>query len=373
VRVADNLGTVAISTSATVSVTVPTISVLNPGPESYPSGWNASDLAVYVGTPDFVFYSKETSSGSTFFINVTVSNVTNLCGWGIGIVYDNTTLQYVTAWLPTDNVFAGAAAVGASVVAPSPVTVPVDAAHEEVEYGASYTPTTPIWDFNGTGTLAQLEFQIIAQVNSTNPQASSSFTFDPAWTSVYFWPSGSEVPTLTTGNFVYEVPTHDVAVTDVAFSKTVVGQGYGANVTVTAADLGDYTETFNVTVYANATDVTSQNVTLSSGNYVSFTFTWNTIGFAYGNYTLSAYAWPVSGEMNTASNNCTGGNAVVSIPGDVDGNGIVNVGDVISILLAFGSTLGQSRYVPNCDIDGNGRIDMGDVMIALYNFGKHYP
>jgi hypothetical protein len=51
----------------------------------------------------------------------------------------------------------------------------------------------------------------------------------------------------------------------------------------------------------------------------------------------------------------------------------VDMGDVVTILLAFGSTIGQSRYVPNCDIEGTGKVDMGDVVIALRNFGQHYP
>jgi len=173
--------------------------------------------------------------------------------------------------------------------------------------------------------------------------------------------------------YAFGIPFHDIAIGDVTSSKTVVGQGYDMNVTVTAADLGDYLETFNVSVYANTTIIASQNVTFSSGNSANVNFTWNTTDLAYGNYTVSAYAWPVPNETNTANNNCTGGNVVVTIPGDIDGNGVVNMADVISILRAFGSTLGQSRYVPNCDIDNNGRIDMGGVMIALYNFGQHYP
>ena len=181
-------------------------SIINPGPSSYPSRWNASSTVRNLGTNNFIFYSNETGVDSTFFINVTVTNVTNLFGWGIGVAYDNTTLQYITAWLPTDNVFAGAVAAGASLITPSPVIAPVDATHQEIQWGATYIMPTPAWDFNGTGTLAQLEFQIIAQVNSTNPQVSSSFTFDPAWTTVYFWPSGSEVPTLNTASFVYEFP-----------------------------------------------------------------------------------------------------------------------------------------------------------------------
>ena len=46
---------------------------------------------------------------------------------------------------------------------------------------------------------------------------------------------------------VYAFGVHDVAVTNVAPSKTVVGQGFSATINVTVANQGDYTETFNVT------------------------------------------------------------------------------------------------------------------------------
>jgi outer membrane protein assembly factor BamB len=50
---------------------------------------------------------------------------------------------------------------------------------------------------------------------------------------------------------VYAFGDHDVAVTNVT-SKTVVGQGLSLNITVAVANPGHYTETFNVTVYANS-------------------------------------------------------------------------------------------------------------------------
>ena len=166
------------------------------------------------------------------------------------------------------------------------------------------------------------------------------------------------------------VNTHDVAVTNVTTSKTVVGQGYGLNVTVTAADLGDYSETFTVTVYANTTSIASQNVTLSSGNSTDITFTWNTTNFAYGNYTISAYAWPVPGETNMANNNFTGGNVTVTIPGDINGDGTVDIYDAIILSAAYGSTPGSKNWNPNADINGDGIVDIYDAIILASAYGS---
>ena len=148
--------------------------------------------------------------------------------------------------------------------------------------------------------------------------------------------------------------------------------------TFSTADLGVYGETFNLTIFANTTIIASQNVTLSSGNSTTVTFIWNTAGFAYFNYTLSAYAWPVPGETNIANNDYTGGWVIVSIPGDVTGpNGVpdgkVDIRDVHYVAMYYGTTPSSPNWNPNADINGDGKVDIKDVHIAALNYGQHYP
>jgi outer membrane protein assembly factor BamB len=181
-----------------------------------------------------------------------------------------------------------------------------------------------------------------------------------------------------TSNFAINLSAiHDVAVTEVSSYKSVLCQGYTENVTVIAANLGDYAETFSVTLYANATSIGNITVSnLPSGTSVPIVFVWNAGGFAYGNCTLSAYAWPVPGETNTANNNCTSGWVMVSLAGDVTGpngwpDGTVDKQDIGAIVKLFGVKYPDPRYNPNFDINGDGRIDMKDVGIAARNFGAH--
>jgi hypothetical protein len=156
-------------------------------------------------------------------------------------------------------------------------------------------------------------------------------------------------------------------------SKTVVGQTYNCSLNVTLSNSGDSQDTFNVTLYANTTVIATQTVTnLSDGKSTVLVSTWSTAGFAYGKYTLWARAQPILGETKMTNSNCTYGYAIVTIPGDVDGNFRVQMGDVISLTKAFGSQVGQKKYTSNGDIDGNGRIDMVDIMTALENFGKQF-
>jgi hypothetical protein len=210
-EVTDDLGTLAISSNASVIAAVPPVfSILNPGPESCPSNWNASTTVRNAGTPDLIFYSNDTSLGSTFFVNITVTNVTDLYAWGIGLVYDNTTLQFVNAWLPTDNVFSGATASGGTLIQP-PVVLGAVPYNEEnagfaiIEWGCTFIQGSQNWCFNGTGTVAQLEFRIIKAPNSTTHQIISPFTLDPDWTTTIYWPTLDywPEPSLGTASFAY--------------------------------------------------------------------------------------------------------------------------------------------------------------------------
>jgi len=127
----------------------------------------------------------------------------------------------------------------------------------------------------------------------------------------------------------------------------VVCQGFSATINVTVANQGDITETFNVTAYANVTAIQTETLTLTSGNSTTPAFTWNTTGFAKGNYTLSAYAEPVPGETNTADNNLTGGWVIVSIAGDVTGG-----------------TRNPWDFVPD------GKCDGKDIALVALHFGE---
>jgi hypothetical protein len=56
--------------------------------------------------------------------------------------------------------------------------------------------------------------------------------------------------------------------------------------------------------------------------------------------------------------------------GDVNGDGKVDMGDVVTVLKAMFSTPGSPNWNPACDLEQNEKIDMGDVVIVLSNFGE---
>jgi parallel beta-helix repeat protein len=98
---------------------------------------------------------------------------------------------------------------------------------------------------------------------------------------------------------------HDVIVTALSPSETTADQGETVNINVTVANHGSYSETCNLTLYANTSIVASQILTLQTGDFNMVSFDWNTAGLTNGNYTLSAYAWPVPSEDDTTNNYLT--------------------------------------------------------------------
>jgi parallel beta-helix repeat protein len=165
----------------------------------------------------------------------------------------------------------------------------------------------------------------------------------------------------------------DNAVMDVTPLKTVVGQGYSNKINVTVYD-GVPAEPVNITLYANQTIIgTLTNVTLPCGNCTTITFTWNTTGFAYGNYTISAYVTPVPGETDLTDNNYTGGTVKVTIPGDANGDGVVDAQDFFILERAWGTSTGQPNYDPRADFNGDGVVDAQDFFIMEYHWGLSIP
>jgi len=106
----------------------------------------------------------------------------------------------------------------------------------------------------------------------------------------------------------YPWARHDVGITSVTASKTIVGLGYNTSINIMIFNYGNHTENINITIYANTTIIGEiNNIELTGRNFTIATFTWNTAGFAKGKYTIWAYATPVPDETDTADNTCIDG------------------------------------------------------------------
>jgi hypothetical protein len=162
---------------------------------------------------------------------------------------------------------------------------------------------------------------------------------------------------------------HDVAILNVEAQPTQVFQGSTVNIAVVACNEGTETEVFNVTVYVNTTVIQTTAVTLASKNSVTITITWSTAGFAKGDYIISAYAWPVSGEADTADNTFVDGVVKVKMLGDVNGDGKVDYWDLFLLARAYGSVEGDPNWNEQADFNGDGWINYMDLYVLARNYG----
>jgi hypothetical protein len=300
-----------------------------------------------------------TQLNTTFSVNISISEVTDLCSWQAYIYYKNEILKatgytegpFLKSYGPT--LFDGG-------------------------YNNNYNETHgEIWMYclrtwsgagvNGSGTLATVTFE--AAMGGTTPLS---------LTNTILGNSTAQRISHTTADGLVEVAGRDVAVISVVPSKTIVGQGYTMNINVTVVNKDEFTETFNVTLYANTTAIETKQVTLTSLNSTTITYTWNTTSFAKGNYTIWAYAEPVPGETDLDDNTFVNGLVLVNIAGDVSSiqqgvpDYIVNARDVTYLILLFNTRPESPNWNPNADINNDQVVNARDVLIAVLNFMKTF-
>jgi len=315
------------------------------------------------GTVDLVAEpaNQKVAINETVTVAVEVKSVTGFAGYEICLLYDGSLLELVswrtepiTGWesnftRTTQKIFGG----GRCIL--------VDCARNT----GSGSP------FSGDATLVTLVFKGLAEGNATLDISRSTLAAGDPMQGILYNPING---TVSIGQDV-----HDIAVDSVVSPKSVIGKGYCANKTVALTNLGTYTETFNVTVYANTTIIANlTDITLLSRNSTTEVFPWNTTDFAYGNYTIWTYAWPVPGETDTANNNCTCGVPVhVGVPGDVSSSvaGVYDkkcdMKDIAYLVILFNTKPSSPNWNPNADVDNNGVVSMIDIAIAILNYNQH--
>ncbi len=216
---------------------------------------------------------------------------------------------------------------------------------------------------------------ILEKSTSTSVGAEETIYFTPSDSGTCYivvkWVSGS-------GTFdLQSAIVHDVAVVGVAPSSTKVYAGSFVGVNVRVKNDGGASETFNVTAYYDTNVIGKQIVAdIAPGAEKEVTFCWDTTGVApYIDYTIKAEASVVAGETDTTNNVYIDGTVTVKIPGDVDGDGDVDIEDLSWIARAWGTTPawphGTDWYEWNldCDINNDLKVDVYDLGIAANNFG----
>jgi len=188
--------------------------------------------------------------------------------------------------------------------------------------------------------------------------------------------------TLTPHLFVDDYPlmqpwsiVHDVATLSVTPSNDMVFQGQMVNITVVVRNEGTTNETFIVTAkYFNRIIKTETVTNLTLCESTTIVFNWNTTGVPIDfDYEISAEASPVAGETDMADNIFIDGTITVEkprMPGDVNGDEIVDASDLFYLSKAYGSESGDDNWNRYCDFNGDNKVDSSDLSDLNKNYGK---
>jgi parallel beta-helix repeat protein len=171
---------------------------------------------------------------------------------------------------------------------------------------------------------------------------------------------------------ISQTRVHDVAVLSASVSLDQPYQGWSIGINLTAKNVGDYVESFNVTVFCDGSVIGTFKVNnLPIQESVSLAFEWNTSGLTpCHTYSVRCQADPVSGETSLEDNTYVAGNVHIKMMGDVDGDGKINIIDIAQVATSFQSKVGDARYRLARDLNRDGLINILDISLAAQNFGK---
>jgi len=303
------------------------------------------------------------NGGDTFGINITVANIVNFTSWELKLYYFKAIVNCTNA---VEGPFLK---TGGGTFFNANITNNYNSTHGRI---LAYSTLLGMTAVNGGGAILMLTFKAMSGGTTALTLADTKLGDEKI--------PPQPIPHLDVNGVVNVAGgAHDIAVTDLTPYKTIIGRGYTSNLTVTAENHGGYTETFNITLYANTTVIaTVLNVILTVGNSTTQTFVWNSTGFAYGNYTLSAVADMVPGETNPGDNTYTSATQVhVGVPGDVSSSApgaydkVCNMKDVAYLIILFNTNPSSPKWNPNADVNNDGVCNMKDIAIAIVYFNQH--
>ena len=299
---------------------------------------------------------KEVQIGDLFDIDITIDSVSHLYGFEIWLSFDKTKLNA-----------------------------------SAIEYRGFLNEPTNLWNNVTNNTGGYLSFAISSRSPATGKTGGSppplitihfkalSGGFSPLQfvtsKTVLADDQGLAIPHTTVNGTVHIAggSNHDVAATNLITPKTIVGKGYGCNITVVTENHGAYAETYNITLHVNETEIATKLVTVPIGGVVTVNFTWNTSNYTFGGYTIWAYAWPVPEETFTSDNNYTDGQILVLWPGDVQlAYRKIDMKDVAYIARRFLLPPTDPLWDPNADLNNDGKVDMKDIGTVAKYFGLTY-
>lgn len=164
---------------------------------------------------------------------------------------------------------------------------------------------------------------------------------------------------------------HDVAVIGASPSMNETYVNRTIDIEVEVKNEGNADENFTLSVFVDGTLIGTSDVkNLAANETRKLMFGWDTTGFAPSMtlYTIKAQASVVPYEVNTANNVHIDGQVKIKIIGDVNGDGVVNLTDLGLWDAAYDSENGGPDWNPQADINGDDIVDNEDGILIIQNY-----
>jgi hypothetical protein len=327
--------------------------LLEPLPHSTRDGYfnNVLMPVLYVNPPSIINPSMK--PGDEFQVELRAANVSNLYDFEFTMSYDTSVLNGLGI-----------------IVYPFGNSTSFDLEFQlndtegriwvKVQY---YPPTEPLTTIDPV-TLVRVYFQV-QSYGATPLELTNTSLSD------YY---GGQITHVAKDGFV-SILTRDVTIIDISTAQTEIYKGWTIKINVTAKNIGDIAETFNVTLIISGHNVGTQTITaLEPNNTKILTFSVSSLETWFEpchNYTLAAEASQVPYEINTTNNYLEDGYVHIRMMGDINGDKYVNAQDAIIMGKAFGSKKGDPNWNPDADLTQDGFVNAKDVIVMGKNFGSH--
>jgi len=276
------LDTVNVGSANSYSVTMNSNCTLNAlfSPVIPPPPGNNS--RIFVDPPEIIDPTAVPGT-STFEVNVTVQNMTQMMSCEFNMTYNSGIIGFNGInFLKVSGQFP---ALNLSVTEPSGF----------VWIRLAYTPAVTVTD---PTPIVTIRF-VVRNLGATPINLTNTAILDPL---------GNPLPSYNVSHGFFMSLIRDVAVINVVPSQNWAYQGWPVNVTVTVKNKGNVTETFNVSSYYDSTLIGKTNVTaLAPGDQRDVLFQWDTTGVSEGNYTIKAVADAVPYQFNASDLTLTDG------------------------------------------------------------------
>jgi thermitase len=150
-------------------------------------------------------------------------------------------------------------------------------------------------------------------------------------------------------------------------------KGNTIKIEVLVGNLGELSETFDVTVYCGYTPITTLHVVdLLPKQNVTLALWWDTVALEpCHTYNIWAEATTLPGEINVENNVFIGVLVKIKMLGDVNGDGKINIYDVVSVASIYGCKEGEPDWDAEADLAPPwGLINLYDIVVITSVYGQ---